>query len=66
MTQEQFEETRDFLLNYSKLSVQTISRRLGYLIDSKFYGSEYRIDRIDNELRALSLEDVNKAIFAFR
>ena len=62
MTQEQFEETRDFLLNYSKLYVQTISRRLGYLIDSKFYDSEYHINRIDNELQALSLEDVNRAI----
>ncbi len=62
MTQEQFEETRDFLLNYSKLYVQTISRRLGYLMDSKFYGSKYHIDRIENELRALSLDNVNRAI----
>lgn len=62
MTQEQFEETRDFLLNYSKLSVQTISRRLGYLITRNFTVPNIISTVSDNELQALSLEDVNKAI----
>ena len=62
LTQEQFEQTRKFLLNYSKLWAQTLDRRLGYKMDAEFYGTEYFIDRIDKELRSLSVADVNKAI----
>ncbi len=40
MSAEDFETTRKFLLNYSKLWVQTLSRRLGYAIDGEFYGTE--------------------------
>ena len=36
MSQQDFEATRAFLLNYSKLWVQTLSRRLGYAIDGEF------------------------------
>src|SRR5260370_6772844 len=36
LTREEFEATRSFLLNYSKLWVQTQSRRLGYVIDGEF------------------------------
>ena len=38
MSREDFETTRSFLLNYSKLWVQPSSRRLGYAIDGEFYG----------------------------
>ena len=38
MSPADFEATRSFLLNYSKLWVQTLSRRLGYAIDGHFYG----------------------------
>jgi zinc protease len=62
LTHEQFEQTRKFLLNYSKLWAQTLDRRLGYKMDSEFYGSDYFIDRIDKELKSLSVDDVNKAV----
>lgn len=62
LTPEQFEMTRKFLINYSKLWVQTTSRRLGYQMDSEFYGTEFFIDRIEKELKALKVEDVNNAI----
>lgn len=62
LTQEQFEMTRKFLINYSKLWVQTVSRRLGYHMDSEFYGTEFFIDRIEKELKNLKVEDVNNAI----
>lgn len=62
ISQEDFEETRDFLINYSKLWVQTPGRRLGYLMDSKFYGIENYIDRIEKELSQLTVEQVNEAI----
>ena len=62
MTREAFEATREFLLNYSKLYVQTTSRRLGYHMDSAVYGGGYFIDEIQRRLEALTVEDVNAAI----
>ena len=62
LTEDQFQQTRKFLINYSKLWSQTLDRRLGYKMDSEFYGSEDYIDRIDKELKTLTVADVNKAI----
>ncbi|HET9225499.1 MAG TPA: pitrilysin family protein [Thermoanaerobaculia bacterium] len=62
MTQAEFELTRDFLLNYTKLWVQNISNRLGFQMDSEFYGTPYFIDEIDKRLKAMKVEDVN-AVF---
>ncbi len=62
MTQEEFELTRDYLINYSKLWAQTLPDRLGFLMDSRFYGTDYFIDEIDERLKALTLEEVNAAI----
>jgi zinc protease len=62
ISQDDFEKTRKFLLNYSKLWAQTLDRRLGYQMDSEFYGSGYFIDRIEQELKNLSVDDVNAAI----
>lgn len=62
MSEEDFESTRKFVINYSKLWAQTLSRRLGYQMDSEFYKTGYFIDRIQKELSALTLERVNAAI----
>ncbi len=62
LTEEQFEQTKKFLLNYSKLWVQTLDRRLGYKMDSEFYGFEDYIGRIEKELSTLTLDQVNRAI----
>ena len=62
LTPEAFEATREFLLNYSKLYVQTASRRLGYHMDSAVYGGGYFIDEIQRRLEALTVDDVNTAI----
>jgi zinc protease len=62
MTKEEFELTRDFVLNYSKLWAQSQSRRLGFMMDSKFYGMPYYIDEIDARLKKLTVDDVNAAI----
>ena len=59
---EDFEAARDFLLNYSKLYVQTTSRRLGYLMDSEFYGRDYFIDEIQRRLPTLTVDDINAAV----
>ncbi len=65
MSQEEFELTRDYLLNYSKLWAQTLPDRLGFLMDSRFYGSGYFIDEIDEELKGLTLDRVNAAIESY-
>jgi len=57
-----FELTRDYLLGYSKLWAQTLDDRLGFLLDSHFYGTPYYIDEIDQRLRAMSVDDVNRAL----
>ena len=57
-----FEATREFLINYSRLYVQTASRRLGYVMDSRFYETGYLIDEIQQRLPQLTLDDVNGAI----
>ena len=62
MTAADFEATREFLINYSKLYVQTTSRRLGYHMDSAAYGAGYFIDEIQRRLPALTVDDVNAAI----
>ena len=62
LTAEAFEATREFLLNYSKLYVQTTSRRLGYHMDSAVYGGGYFIDEIQARLEALTVDEVNAAI----
>jgi len=62
MTKDQFETTRAFLESYIKLYVQTPSDRLGYLMDSRFYGRNDYIADLERLLPELTLEDVNRAI----
>ncbi len=62
ISKENFEQMRKFVINYSKLAASTMNRRLGYMMDSEFYGSDYYIDRIERELKTLTVDDVNAAI----
>jgi zinc protease len=62
MTQEEFNLSRDFVLNYSKLWAQSLEERLGFTMDSKFYGMPYYIDEIQTRLKKLTVADVNAAI----
>jgi zinc protease len=62
LTEDQFQATKKYLVNYSKLWVQTSSRRLGYQMDSEFYGTEFFIDKLEKELSVLRLADVNNVI----
>jgi zinc protease len=61
LTEQEFEATRKFLINYSKLWVQDQSRRLGVSVDSKYYGMPDYIDEIDKHLKSLTLAQVNDA-----
>ena len=62
MTEKAFEATRTFLKSYIKLYVQTPDSRLGYLMDSKFYGKKDYVNTMDKLLAKLTLADVNRAI----
>ncbi len=61
LTAADFELTREFLLNYSKLWAQTLSERLGFLMDSRYLGMPYWIDEIERRLPSLTVEEVNAA-----
>jgi len=62
MTKKDFEATREFLQSYIKLYVQSPSSRLGYLMDSKYYGRKDYIDDAGKLLSKLTVDDVNRAI----
>jgi zinc protease len=62
LTQDEFELTRDFLVNYSKLWAQSLDDRLGFYMDSKFYGMPYYIDEIDSRLKKMTVAEVNAAV----
>lgn len=62
MTPEEFEATRSFLLNYSKLWVQTLSRRLGYAIEGTLYGRKDLVSELADRLPKLSVDQVNAAV----
>jgi len=62
LSPEEFEATREYLVNYSKLYVQTTSRRLGYAMDSRFYGTGPFVDEIRTRLESLTVDEVNAAV----
>lgn len=62
MTKVEFESSRAFLLNYSKLWVQTLSRRLGYTIDGEFYGRKDLVTELADRLPKLTVDQVNAAV----
>lgn len=62
LTEQEFEVSRQYLLNNSKLWTQTLSRRLGYKMDSEFYGIGDFVDEVEDEVSKLTVNDVNAAI----
>lgn len=62
MTQEEFDVARSFVKNYSQLWAQDQSRRLGYLMDSQFYGTGDFLSSLPAKLDALTRDQVNAAI----
>ena len=62
ITEEEFELTRDFVTNYSKLWARTLSNRLAFLMDSSYYDMPYYIDEIDSRLATMTVDEVNAAI----
>lgn len=65
LTQQEFETTKNFLNKYSIHWAATTSERLGYEIDSEFYGIKdggNYINHFRDKIKNLTLDQVNKAI----
>jgi zinc protease len=62
MSEADFEATRTFLLNYSKLWVQTLPRRLGYAMEGPSYGRDDLVVELARRLPKLTVADVNAAV----
>ena len=62
MSAADFELARSFLTNYTKLWTQTLSDRLGFALDSRYYGMSPFIDEVEQRLAKVTLDDVNRAI----
>ena len=59
---ERFELVRTYLLNYTKLYAQTLGERLGWQMDSKYYGYKDFLAEAQERLPKITLEQVNNAI----
>ncbi|HZN55632.1 MAG TPA: pitrilysin family protein [Candidatus Polarisedimenticolaceae bacterium] len=57
-----FEETKEFLASYSRLWVQTPSRRLGYAMDGAFYGRLGLVEELAARLPGMTRDEVNAAV----
>ena len=65
LTEAQFEETRTFLMSYTKLYIETTSKKLGFLMDSKFYGRTDWITDLSRQFSKLTLQEVNQAMKSY-
>ena len=62
LSREQFDATRQFLTKYSNILTQTQSARLGYALDSRYYGIGDYNSYLREALAKLTVDDVNRAI----
>jgi len=64
MSEENFEQTREFLQKYVLHFAPTTESRLGYAVDDRFYGldGESHLARFRRIMGELTLEEVNAAI----
>ena len=62
MSEEEFRATRDWLTGYSRLWELTTDRRLGYAIDSAYYGTPGYLDAFRKAMARMTAADVNEAV----
>jgi zinc protease len=62
ISQEAFENTREFLTKFANVLTQTQSARLGYALDSRYYGIPDYNSYVKSQMAKLTLADVNAAI----
>lgn len=62
LTQEQFEDTRDYLMKNVYVKTSTANQQIGYALDSQWYGIGEYSATMRAGLAKLTVADVNKAI----
>lgn len=62
LSQQDFESTRQFLTKFAGVLTQTDDSRLGYALDSQYYGTKDFVTHMKEELGRLTLEEVNAAL----
>ncbi len=62
LSQEEFEQTRNFLSKYVNLLIKTKRAESGYAIDSRFYGIGEFNAYVKSGLAAMTRDDVNRAV----
>ncbi|RKG87671.1 M16 family metallopeptidase [Corallococcus terminator] len=62
LSQERFDLVRGFLQGYTRLWEQSDQRRLGYAIDSLFYGTPNFLESYREALKTMTPESVNAAV----
>ena len=62
LTQQQFENTRDYLMKNVFVMTATQNQQVGYALDSRWYGIGEFTSYMRERLSRLTLEDVNRAI----
>jgi zinc protease len=62
LTEQQFESTRNYLMKNVYLMTATQEQRLGYALDSQWYGIGEFTETMRTRLAALTLAEVNRAI----
>jgi len=62
ISRETFEATREFLSKYINILLETQDERLGYALDSRFYGIGDFGAYLREQLARLTADDVNRAI----
>ena len=60
--EERFALTKQYLLNYTRLYAQTLQERLGWQMDSHYYGYDDFLAEAQKRLAAVTHEQVNAAI----
>jgi zinc protease len=62
MKQQDFEAIRDFLVKYANVLTATQGARLGYALDSRYYGTPEYTSFLRASLSKLTLADVNRVV----
>lgn len=62
ISEERFKITQQYLINYTRLYAQTLQERLGWQMDSAYYGYEDFLAEAQNKLPKVTPEQVNAAI----
>ena len=62
ISEQRFELTKKYLVNYIKLYTQTLNERLGWQIDSKYHGYKDFLKEAGERIPKVKLDEVNSAI----